>query len=144
MAIWPPRTARISAPLRLNRQEVLALEDHLAPADEAGWTLQELHDRQLAGRLAAARLTHDADDLVLEQLVGEAVHRVDDADGRAELHAQVADIKERRACSGALTSSPASRGSSTSRSPSPTMLKAKTTSMMQTPGAIDIMGLVSR
>ena len=124
--------------------EVLSVEDHLAPADEAGRALQELHHGQLAGGLAAARLAHDADDLVLEQLVGEAVHGVDDAYGRAELHPQVAYIEERRLVLGAHHIVPRRRGSRTSRSPSPTMLKAKTNSMMQTPGATDMMGFVSR
>ncbi len=136
------------------RDEIAALEaDRAAGAHHAAFIDQPQHcERQ--HRLAAPRLTHQADSLAGAHLEIHAVNRARQAFGRAEGYAEVPDLEQRRSGGRAVRRSthrglpacPPDRltalGSSASRSASPRRLKAMTVTVRASPGAMATHGAV--
>ena len=83
--------------------------------------------------LAAARLADQTQDLVLAHAQVHAVERLDHAAQTAKLEPQVADLEQIVGGHQRFI-----LGSSTSRSPSPTKLKASTRAKMARPGNVPI------
>ena len=76
---------------------------HVAPADGdralddlAGRVGDQPQDRHGADRLAASRLADDGDRLALGDVIGNAVHRLNDARGREEVRAEIPDLDDVR------------------------------------------------
>ena len=73
-------------------REISPLEQDLA-ADDPPRPRDEPHDAQGGHRLAAPRLSDDAQGLARMELERDAVHRFDDPLWRLELRLQVADLE---------------------------------------------------
>ena len=120
-----------SSHLRLGLlHEVDALEHDLA-RDDLGRRRQHPEQRERQGRLARARLTHDAERLALIERQGDVVHRARHAGAAG------ADVVRRQA---PYFEEPAghnwrSCGSNFTRSQSPRRFAERTMSMMQEPGS---------
>ncbi len=71
-------------------EQVSTFEDDLAAHDLAGGA-DELHDRQLGDRLPTSALPYHADDLVLVDVVGDAVDGSHGADLGPEMSHQIVD-----------------------------------------------------
>ncbi len=64
--------------------------------DLAGRIRDQPQDRHRANGLAAARLADDGDGLALGHVIGDAVHRLNDARGREEVGSEIPDLDDVR------------------------------------------------
>ena len=122
-------------------EQIFSVEPNLAAKNLAGRGLDQLHDGQLRHRLAGAGLANHSDDLVLIDMETYIVDGFDLTSIGKKGGAKIFYIQQNFLFH---YSFPLSLGSSASRSASPTMLNAITTSIMQMPGRMAISGWLNR
>src|SRR5262245_33660097 len=81
--------------LLAEREEIAALEAHLAAHDAAGRLRDQAHDAQRGDGLAAARLADERDRLAFLHVPGHAIHRAHDAAARLEVRLEIANVEKR-------------------------------------------------
>ena len=141
MAMRLPRMSRICA--SLERQQIDAVEADRAGHGAAEPVRQQAQHRQRGHALAAAGFADDAERLAGADRERHAVDGPRDAVLGEEVGLEVLDLEQGRG-HGSPHMRRAMRGSSRSRSPSPTRLTASTTSASASPGQNTVHGALAR
>jgi hypothetical protein len=128
------RAAQLAQPRRLGQRQVFALEKNATRrAHQRRW--RQAHERARRLRLAAARFADDADHLARRDVEGHVAHDLAAAEADGERQAFHAD--QRGVVRRGSHCTPFMRGSSQSRTASPSRLMPSSVSAMHRPGRME-------